>query len=87
MRMTENCRNKHNNSSDNPLASRRTHGGKKGERIIYNNVLFIFSNAVDLGDNIYDTGRKIKISYIKFLLQEVVATVEAVGCLVFYLIR
>ena len=26
--MSEKCRNKHNNSSDNPLTSRRTDGGK-----------------------------------------------------------
>ena len=31
MRMSEKCRNKHNNNSDNPLTSRRTDGGKKPE--------------------------------------------------------
>ena len=28
MRMSEKCRNKHNNNSDNPLTSRRNDGGK-----------------------------------------------------------
>ena len=31
MIMSQKCRNKHNNKSENPLASRRTDGGKNTE--------------------------------------------------------
>ena len=34
MRMSENCRNKNNNNSDNPLTSRRTDRGKNVAKAI-----------------------------------------------------